>query len=117
MERASGVLLHISSLPNKYGIGSFGQSAYEFINFLEETGQKYCQILPLTTISYGDSPYQSFSAFAGNTHFIDFDVLIKEGYLEESDVSNKNFGEQLHKVNYNKVSYERRPLLEKAVAV
>ena len=117
MERASGVLLHISSLPNKYGIGSFGQSAYEFINFLKETGQKYWQILPLTTISYGDSPYQSFSAFAGNTHFIDFDVLIKEGYLEESDVSNKNFGKQLHKVNYNKVSYERRPLLEKAVAV
>lgn len=117
MERASGVLLHISSLPNKYGIGSFGQSAYEFINFLKETGQKYWQILPLTTISYGDSPYQSFSAFAGNTHFIDFDVLIKEGYLEESDVSNKNFGKQLHKVDYNKVSYERRPLLEKAVAV
>src|SRR5699024_713154 len=109
MERASGVLLHISSLPSEYGIGSFGQSAYEFIDFLVETGQKYWQILPLTTISFGDSPYQSFSAFAGNTHFIDLDELVKESYLEKADVLGNDFGNQLHKVNYDKVSYERRP--------
>lgn len=115
MERASGVLLHISSLPNEYGIGSFGQSAYEFVDFLVETGQKYWQILPLTTISFGDSPYQSFSAFAGNTHFIDLEELIREDYLKEKDVLGKRFGEQLNKVDYDKVSYERRPLLEKAV--
>lgn len=115
MERASGVLLHISSLPNEYGIGSFGQSAYEFVDFLVETGQKYWQILPLTTISFGDSPYQSFSAFAGNTHFIDLEELIREDYLKEEDVLGRKFGEQLNKVDYDKVSYERRPLLEKAV--
>ena len=76
MGRTSGVLLHISSLPNKYGIGDFGQSALDFVDFLVETEQQYWQILPLTTTSFGDSPYQSFSAFAGNTHFIDFDQLI-----------------------------------------
>ena len=78
MERTSGVLMHISSLPNTYGIGTFGKTAFDFVDFLVETGQTYWQILPLTTTSYGDSPYQSFSAFAGNTHFIDFNVLIEE---------------------------------------
>ena len=71
-KRQSGVLMHISSLPGQYGIGSFGQSAYDFVDFLVRTKQRYWQILPLGTTSYGDSPYQSFSAFAGNTHFIDF---------------------------------------------
>ena len=76
-KRQSGVLMHISSLPGAYGIGSFGQSAYDFVDFLGRTKQRYWQILPLGTTSYGDSPYQSFSAFAGNTHFIDFDLLIR----------------------------------------
>ena len=67
-KRASGVLMHITSLPGDYGIGSFGQAAYDFVDFLKETKQTYWQILPLTTTSYGDSPYQSFSAVAGNTH-------------------------------------------------
>ena len=66
-KRQSGVLMHISSLPGAYGIGSFGQSAYDFVDFLVRTKQRYWQILPLGTTSYGDSPYQSFSAFAGNT--------------------------------------------------
>ena len=73
-KRQSGVLMHISSLPGAYGIGSFGQSAYDFVDFLVRTKQRYWQILPLGTTSYGDSPYQSFSAFAGNTHFIDLDI-------------------------------------------
>ena len=80
-KRQSGVLMHISSLPGQYGIGSFGQSAYDFVDFLVRTKQRYWQILPLGTTSYGDSPYQSFSAFAGNTHFIDFDLLIEQGLL------------------------------------
>ena len=115
MERTSGVLLHISSLPNKYGIGSFGESAFHFVDFLVETGQKYWQILPLTTTSFGDSPYQSFSAFAGNTHFIDFDQLIAEGLLERSDIKNTDFGTDPVKVDYHKIFKQRRPLLDKAV--
>jgi 4-alpha-glucanotransferase len=115
MERTSGVLLHISSLPNNYGIGSFGQSAYDFVDFLVETGQKYWQILPLTTTSFGDSPYQSFSAFAGNTNFIDFDQLIEGGFLKKADFKNVDFGDNPVKVNYEKIFNQRRPLLEKAV--
>lgn len=115
MERTSGVLLHISSLPNEYGIGSFGQSAYNFIDFLVETEQKYWQILPLTTTSFGDSPYQSFSAFAGNTHFIDFDALMDEGLLSPNDVDRIDFGTHPEKVDYAKVFNERRPILDKAV--
>ena len=71
-KRASGILMHISSLPGKFGIGTFGQEAYDFVDFLKKTGQTYWQLLPLTTTSYGDSPYQSFSAVAGNVNFIDF---------------------------------------------
>lgn len=116
MERTSGVLLHISSLPNKYGIGSFDQTAYDFVDFLVETGQKYWQILPLTTTSYGDSPYQSFSAFAGNPHFIDLERLVKEGYIKESAVEEADFGDNPLKVNYEKIFKNRRPLLTEAVS-
>ncbi len=115
MERTSGVLLHISSLPNDYGIGTFGKSAYGFVDFLVETGQTYWQILPLTTTSFGDSPYQSFSAFAGNTHFIDFDLLIEEGVLTKKDVQDVNFGDNPKKVDYHRIFNARRPLLEQAV--
>lgn len=115
MERASGVLMHISSLPSPYGIGSFGKAAYDFVDFLEETKQSYWQILPLTTTSYGDSPYQSFSAFAGNTHFIDLEVLIKEGYLKKEDVKDVHFGDDCESVDYGLIFNVRRPLLEKAV--
>lgn len=115
MARKSGVLMHISSLPNNYGIGSFGQSAYDFVDFLVETEQSYWQILPLGTTSYGDSPYQSFSAFAGNTHFIDFDLLIEEGLLSQSDVNHVDFGEDIENVDYGKIFEVRRPILEKAV--
>ena len=115
MKRASGVLMHISSLPNDYGIGSFGKSAYEFVDFLHETKQTYWQILPLTVTSYGDSPYQSFSAFAGNTHFIDLPKLVDAGYLASSDIVNIDFGHNPNDIDYEKVFYNRRPLLEKAV--
>ena len=115
-KRQSGVLMHISSLPGKYGIGSFGQSAYDFVDFLVRTKQRYWQILPLGTTSYGDSPYQSFSAFAGNTYFIDFDILIEEGLLNEADVKGAEFGDDPRKVDYAKIFDARRPIMEKAVA-
>ena len=115
-KRSSGVLMHITSLPGQFGIGTFGKSAYEFIDFLEETKQTYWQILPLTTTSYGDSPYQSFSAVAGNLNLIDFSLLKEDGLLEESDYANVNFGENPEKVDYALLFETRRPILEKAVA-
>ena len=115
LTRSSGVLMHITSLPNAFGIGSFGQSAYDFVDFLVETKQTYWQILPLTTTSYGDSPYQSFSAIAGNTHLIDFDLLTQMGLLKESDYASVNFGDDPASVDYERIFYARRPILETAV--
>ncbi|AMB99272.1 4-alpha-glucanotransferase [Aerococcus urinaehominis] len=116
MTRASGVLLHISSLANDFGIGSFGQSAYDFVDFLVATKQSYWQILPLTTTSYGDSPYQSFSAFAGNTHFIDLERLSQAGLLNPAAYRDVDFGSDPNKIDYAKVFEARRPILEQAVA-
>ncbi|WP_067141112.1 4-alpha-glucanotransferase [Oceanivirga salmonicida] len=115
-KRRSGILMHITSLPGKFGIGTFGEEAYKFIDFLVETKQTYWQILPLTTTSYGDSPYQSFSAMAGNTNLIDFDLLVQKNFLEVSDYSNVNFGDNDDKVDYALLFKARRPILEKAVA-
>ena len=113
-ERQSGVLMHISSLPGKYGIGSFGKSAYDFVDFLVRSKQTYWQILPLGTTSYGDSPYQSFSAFAGNTHFLDFETFVKEGLLTEDELAG-NWGDDSTTVDYALVYEKRRPILEKVV--
>lgn len=79
MERGAGILLPITSLPSKYGIGCFSRSAYAFVDWLKEAGQSYWQILPLGPTSYGDSPYQSFSTYAGNPYFISLEALIEEG--------------------------------------
>ena len=79
--RKSGILLPVSSLPSKYGIGCFSKEAYKFIDRLKEAGQAYWQILPLGPTSYGDSPYQSFSTFAGNPYFIDPEDLVARGYV------------------------------------
>ncbi len=76
--RRSGILMPVSSLPSEYGIGSFSKEAYEFVDFLESAGQKLWQILPLGPTGYGDSPYQSFSTFAGNPYFIDLESLVEE---------------------------------------
>ena len=86
LERGAGILLPISSLPSPYGIGTLGKAAYEFVDTLKRAGQMYWQVLPVGPTSYGDSPYQSFSAFAGNPYFIDFDMLIEEGLLVPDDV-------------------------------
>ncbi len=89
--RKSGIILHISSLPSEYGIGTMGKEAYEFIDFLKESGIKIWQVLPIGQTGFGDSPYQSFSTFAGNPYFIDYARLIEMGLLEESDLPTHEF--------------------------
>ncbi|WP_195852374.1 4-alpha-glucanotransferase [Aerococcus urinae] len=116
MTRASGVLLPISSLANAEGIGSLGKSAYQFVDFLAAAGQSYWQILPLGPTSYGDSPYQSFSAFAGNTNFIDLKTLVDWGLIEADDYQGVDWGNNPEQIDYAKVFYHKRPILEKAVA-
>lgn len=116
MTRASGVLLPISSLANAEGIGSLGKSAYQFVDFLAAAGQSYWQILPLGPTSYGDSPYQSFSAFAGNTNFIDLKNLVDWGLIEADDYQGINWGNNPEQIDYAKIFYHKRPILEKAVA-
>ena len=81
MKRSSGILMAVSSLPSPYGIGTLGKAAYDFADFLKDAGQSYWQMLPLGPTSYGDSPYQSFSAYAGNPYFIDPDMLAADGLL------------------------------------
>ncbi|MGN0295367.1 MAG: 4-alpha-glucanotransferase [Lachnospiraceae bacterium] len=114
MKRSSGVLLPISSIPSKYGIGAFSKEAYKFIDQLKEAGQSYWQILPLGPTSYGDSPYQSFSTFAGNPYFIDLEKLIEEGVLTEEECSACDFGDDPEYVDYGKIYQERFRLLRKA---
>lgn len=98
--RSSGILMHISSLPGKYGIGDFGKEAYNFVDFLVKSKQKYWQILPLGVTGYGDSPYQCFSAFAGNPYFIDLDELIEKRYLNLDDINNLGLGNNPVRIDY-----------------
>ena len=114
MNRAGGVLLSITSLPSKYGIGCFSQSAYDFVDWLREAGQTYWQILPLGPTSYGDSPYQSFSTFAGNPYFISLEELIREGVLTEEECEAADFGKEPETIDYKKMYEARYPLLRKA---
>ena len=109
--KSAGVLLHISSLPSKYGIGTIGKVAYKFVDFLSDSGQKIWQILPIGPTSYGDSPYQSLSAFAFNPYFIDLDELVKEGLLEKKDLPNEI---ETKKVDYASLFNERYKILHKA---
>jgi len=112
--RTSGILLHISSLPSEYGIGTFGKEAYRFVDFLEKAGQTYWQILPIGITGYGDSPYQSFSSFAGNPYFIDPDLLSQDGLLEKEDYKDVDFGKNIEKTDYGKLYANRYPMLRKA---
>lgn len=105
--RSSGILMHISSLPGKYGIGDFGKEAYNFVDFLEKSRQKNWQILPLGVTGYGDSPYQCFSAFAGNPYFIDLDELIDLGYLCQDEVNDLDLGKNPEYVDYG-LLYENK---------
>ena len=100
MNRAAGILLPVSSLPSPYGIGDFGKCAYEFIDWLKEAGQSYWQILPLGPTGYGDSPYQSFSTYAGNPYLIDLDALVEEGVLTKEEVEETDFGNREGTIDY-----------------
>ncbi len=113
-KRSNGILLHISSLPGEYGIGDFGKEAYKFVEFLDKSGVKYWQILPLGITGYGDSPYQSFSAFAGNPYFIDFEELINEGFLTGEEVAGINLNKNSEKVDYLHLYEGKMELLRKA---
>ena len=112
--RKSGMLMPVSALPGAYGIGCFSKEAYEFVDILKEAGQKLWQILPLGPTSYGDSPYQSFSTFAGNPYFISLEELIKEGVLTKKECDAVDFGTDQSKVDYAKLYEGRFLLLRKA---
>jgi len=114
MKRSSGILLPISSLPSPYGIGTFGKAAYDFADFLKASGQKYWQVLPLGPTSYGDSPYQSFSTFAGNPYFIDLDMLKDEGLLTKQEIEAENWGTEPRYVDYGQIYTSRFAVLAKA---
>lgn len=112
--RESGILLPISSLPSPYGIGCFSKEAYEFVDQLVAANQKYWQILPLGPTSYGDSPYQSFSTYAGNPYFIDLNTLIKKGLLTKKECDAADFGSNPRSIDYGKLYKARYKLLRKA---
>lgn len=112
--RASGILLPITSLPSAYGIGTFSKEAYAFVDFLEKAKQRYWQVLPFGSTGYGDSPYQSFSTFAGNPYFIDLEALIREGLLTVTECENVDYGDSAELVDYFKIYHSRFQLLKLA---
>ena len=112
--RRNGMLLPIASLPSPYGIGGFSKEAYEFIDLLEETGQKLWQILPLGPTSYGDSPYQSFSTFAGNPYFIDLNTLVEKGWLTKEACEASDYGDNESYIDYGRIYNSRFVLLKQA---
>ena len=112
--RSSGILLPVASLPSRYGIGCFSKEAYEFVDLLKEAGQSNWQILPLGPTGYGDSPYQSYSAFAGNPYMISLDALIEEGVLTREECDAVDFGSNPAKVDFDKLNENRLALLHKA---
>ena len=114
MKRSAGILLPVTSLPSEYGIGCFSKSAYEFVDWLKAAGQSFWQILPLGPTSYGDSPYQSFSTFAGNPYFISLEDLVEEGVLTEKECGRADFGTDPSGVDYDKIYKGRYSLLRKA---
>jgi len=116
LNRGAGVLMHISSLPSSYGIGTLGKEAYKFVDELVKARQRYWQVLPLGPTSYGDSPYASFSAFAGNPYFIDLDMLIEEGLLKKDYVESFFWGSDQENVDYSAIYEARFTVLKTAFA-
>ena len=114
MKRACGILLPVASLPSEYGIGAFSKEAYAFVDQLAAAGQRYWQILPLGPTGYGDSPYQSFSAFAGNPYFIDLETLVAKGLLTKAECDAADLGADSQDIDYEKQYFHRIPLLKKA---
>lgn len=113
-DRACGILLPVTSLPSPYGIGCFSKEAYEWIDFLKATGQTFWQILPLGPVGFGDSPYQSFSTFAGNPYYISLEDLIEQGLLTKEECDQADLGSDPGKVDYGKMYFNRNPLLRLA---
>ncbi len=111
LPRSSGVLLHISSLPSPYGIGTMGKQAYRFIRFLHEAGQTYWQILPLGTTGFANSPYQNFSIYAGNPYLIDFDLLVEDGLLQPDAAASLEWGDDPTKVDYGLIYENKKKVL------
>ncbi len=114
--RRSGVLMHITSLPGKYGVGTMGKAAFEFVDFLKKAGQSSWQILPLTPTGYGDSPYQSCSTFAGNHYLIDLELLVQEGLLKEEELDCIQWNDTEEKVNFGLLYNHKLNVLRKAYA-
>ena len=114
LKRGAGLLLPISSLPSPYGIGTLGKEAYKFVDYLVEAGQKYWQVLPVGPTSYGDSPYQSFSAFAGNPYFIDLDYLVVEGLITKAQIKMFPWGDNAEYIDYATVYGSRFQILRMA---
>ena len=112
--RKSGILMHISSLPSRYGIGKLGKHAFDFVDFLEECGMSCWQVLPLNPTSFGDSPYQSFSVFAGNPYFIDFETMNSEGLIKKSDYDEIKWQDNERQVNYSKLYGNVYKIMKKA---
>ena len=113
-QRGSGILMSVTSLPSPYGIGTLGRAAYEFVDFLRKAQQRYWQVLPIGPTSYGDSPYQAFSAFAGNPYFIDLDILAEEGLLQYDEINCHDWGYDASRVDYAKIFESRFTVLRKA---
>lgn len=114
-DRGAGILMPISSLASPYGIGTLGEEAYHFVDRLVKAGQKYWQVLPAGPTSFGDSPYQSFSAFAGNPYFIDLDTLIEEGLLLKDEVTCESWGDDPEDVDYAILFQNRFRVLKKEI--
>ena len=114
--RSCGILMHISSLPSPYGIGTFGAEAEKFADWLKEAGQKYWQVLPIGPTGYGDSPYQPFSSFAGNPLLIDLDELVEHGYLAKNSLDNSDYGADPSYVDFDIVNRNKTALLREAFA-
>ena len=116
LERSSGILCPIFSLPSPYGIGTLGRAAFDFIDFLKAAKQRWWQILPVGPTGYGDSPYQSFSTFAGNPYFIDLDLLREDGLLTRAEYGRIRWGADPEKVDYGTLYQKRFNVLRKAAA-
>ena len=114
MKRSCGILLPVFALPSPYGIGTLGQAAYDFVDFLRQAGQSWWQMLPLGPTGYGDSPYQSFSSYAGNPYFIDLDLLRRDGLLTAQEICSLAWGSDPARVDYAALYENRFVLLQKA---
>ena len=114
MDRSSGILMHITSLPSRYGIGTMGEAAYNFIDFLTSAGQKNWQVLPINPTGFGDSPYQSFSTYAGNPFMIDLEQLCAQGLLSEDECDSLDWGSDPGRVDYGPIYQNKYTILKKA---